>query len=81
MNDKVYTIYNADGVVLIDTWWNVNSQNSTKRSHMKIVLIDTWWNVNVIFTVTFPFDPTVLIDTWWNVNSAMLNARRTFWKF
>ena len=35
-------------VVLIDTWWNVNSTVNTPRRFNLCVLIDTWWNVNRI---------------------------------
>ena len=33
-------------IVLIDTWWNVNSIKSGGVHIDTIVLIDTWWNVN-----------------------------------
>ena len=33
-------------VVLIDTWWNVNSNEEALNRYMAYVLIDTWWNVN-----------------------------------
>ena len=32
--------------VLIDTWWNVNQDNSCRIFQNNFVLIDTWWNVN-----------------------------------
>ena len=32
--------------VLIDTWWNVNSNPATVEVEIVAVLIDTWWNVN-----------------------------------
>ena len=32
--------------VLIDTWWNVNTQTRKRIALHHIVLIDTWWNVN-----------------------------------
>ena len=32
--------------VLIDTWWNVNTDPSKETVEKFIVLIDTWWNVN-----------------------------------
>ncbi len=34
--------------VLIDTWWNVNSDNSSDAVLAGRVLIDTWWNVNSV---------------------------------
>ena len=33
-------------VVLIDTWWNVNTVNLQATGLRIYVLIDTWWNVN-----------------------------------
>ena len=36
----------TDGLVLIDTWWNVNVALSEIAMPVQIVLIDTWWNVN-----------------------------------
>ena len=33
-------------LVLIDTWWNVNTKEQTSFTIKKEVLIDTWWNVN-----------------------------------
>ena len=32
--------------VLIDTWWNVNSDTIEPNIFAIFVLIDTWWNVN-----------------------------------
>ena len=34
--------------VLIDTWWNVNDENTNVSFTLRKVLIDTWWNVNTI---------------------------------
>ena len=33
-------------MVLIDTWWNVNTYSIIKLGCSDWVLIDTWWNVN-----------------------------------
>ena len=35
-------------LVLIDTWWNVNSTWEWEENGGCLVLIDTWWNVNYI---------------------------------
>ena len=35
-----------DILVLIDTWWNVNTTEARKATPGDAVLIDTWWNVN-----------------------------------
>ena len=34
-------------LVLIDTWWNVNTREYGYLTIDYIVLIDTWWNVNL----------------------------------
>ena len=34
--------------VLIDTWWNVNTNKLGAGVDAVEVLIDTWWNVNSI---------------------------------
>ena len=54
--------------VLIDTWWNVNTEETTISSDNNSVLIDTWWNVNTAVTYSDGYFGKVLIDTWWNVN-------------
>ena len=55
-------------LVLIDTWWNVNTELQKSPNANAIVLIDTWWNVNSLLSVTAAMSAKVLIDTWWNVN-------------
>ena len=35
-------------MVLIDTWWNVNTNKLGAGVDAVEVLIDTWWNVNSI---------------------------------
>ena len=37
-------------LVLIDTWWNVNTSKPARYYTFDIVLIDTWWNVNLTST-------------------------------
>ena len=34
-------------LVLIDTWWNVNTPERVRKVKRQPVLIDTWWNVNL----------------------------------
>ena len=34
-------------LVLIDTWWNVNTNITSDIARRCKVLIDTWWNVNI----------------------------------
>ena len=36
----------AHTLVLIDTWWNVNTAVTYSDGYFGKVLIDTWWNVN-----------------------------------
>ena len=55
-------------MVLIDKWWNVNSQEAILFRHCSDVLIDTWWNVNDNTHMIISKSGLVLIDTWWNVN-------------
>ena len=38
--------------VLIDTWWNVNTNKLGAGVDAVEVLIDTWWNVNVAYTAS-----------------------------
>ena len=55
-------------VVLIDTWWNVNTW--MRGSHLQEGLsfnrymVECEWAYQ-LYDLFFPF---VLIDTWWNVN-------------
>ena len=35
--------------VLIDTWWNVNTNKLGAGVEEIAVLIDTWWNVNEVY--------------------------------
>ena len=58
----------ALSVVLIDTWWNVNSASVFSVTIKVMVLIDTWWNVNLQEQKNYIKKVIVLIDTWWNVN-------------
>ena len=46
MNVNIVTGFLPSYVVLIDTWWNVNSVWELIVKWNNIVLIDTWWNVN-----------------------------------
>ena len=68
-------------LVLIDTWWNVNSDTVAKGLTDFRVLIDTWWNVNSIFVDTVDWGWFVLIDTWWNVNFIRKSANYKNGKF
>ena len=46
MNEISSSICSANFLVLIDTWWNVNSVYPYCNKYRPLVLIDTWWNVN-----------------------------------
>ena len=47
MNEHGYTEPMKTVSVLIDTWWNVNVEDTINGCNDLIVLIDTWWNVNI----------------------------------
>ena len=67
-------------LVLIDTWWNVNTNINLGNVNSGIsVLIDTWWNVNKTFAKIFEELKGVLIDTWWNVNLHIARMRLCIW--
>ena len=68
MNNTTRIASSDSGIVLIDTWWNVNAVKKEADRKIQSVLIDTWWNVNVTIFVLLQQTRTVLIDTWWNVN-------------
>ena len=56
-------------LVLIATWWNVNTMQQMEQIAKGMVLIDTWWNVNQMPYTVDGYANWVLIDTWWNVNT------------
>ncbi|EDO58938.1 hypothetical protein CLOL250_00480 [Clostridium sp. L2-50] len=72
MNEHGYTEPMKTVSVLIDTWWNVNVEDTINGCNDLIVLIDTWWNVNYLYFCIFQIAFPVLIDTWWNVNFSIL---------
>ena len=61
--------------VLIDTWWNVNTERPDINIFHAVVLIDTWWNVNVASAEAGEDAALVLIDTWWNVNFVRISNK------
>ena len=71
----------SDFQVLIDTWWNVNSNYILAEFEDVIVLIDTWWNVNLSSVCLSLKAVVVLIDTWWNVNCLRLPALLIYFRF
>ena len=64
----IFHITLGKNLVLIDTWWNVNTVGRLIHLMFVRVLIDTWWNVNSHSSYPASIFYTVLIDTWWNVN-------------
>ena len=48
MNKIRAKVFEEGKPVLIDTWWNVNTNKLGAGVEEVTVLIDTWWNVNVI---------------------------------
>ena len=63
-------------IVLIDTWWNVNTNKLGAGVEEVSVLIDTWWNVNKSWRSCEIVNQLVLIDTWWNVNRITAKKKR-----
>ena len=59
-------------IILIETYWNVNSVLPTLYPSVKPILIETYWNVNTGTDGKFSFDGQILIETYWNVN--LINA-------
>ena len=55
--------------VLIETYWNVNTINSSITQSFLVVLIETYWNVNLNTAVGQVDTLSVLIETYWNVNT------------
>ena len=48
--------WNINITVLIDTWWNVNTNKlGAGVEAVELVLIDTWWNVNRLRLKVSPF--------------------------
>ena len=68
-------------LVLIDTWWNVNTRSRYTLKYSYNVLIDTWWNVNKVVRFEISAGRFVLIDTWWNVNNGGFGTSHTSDKF
>ena len=69
MNEYTRLTVTLVSLVLIDTWWNVNSRQQLSYFPEQFVLIDTWWNVNPYTSNENAIGWSVLIDTWWNVNA------------
>ena len=55
-------------IVLIETSWNVKSNDVMKAVQTEVVLIETSWNVKAAPTIISPANgERVLIETSWNV--------------
>ena len=72
MNNILNLRFQCIKAVLIDTWWNVNTNKLGAGVEEVSVLIDTWWNVNGKEASLSDLGFKVLIDTWWNVNTPSL---------
>ena len=59
-------------MVLIETYWNVNTALYTALTAIETVLIETYWNVNVFYFGRLRRSYKVLIETYWNVNILIL---------
>ena len=67
---KVELMMNAakEYIVLIETSWNVKSNDVIKAVQTEVVLIETSWNVKAAPTIISPANgERVLIETSWNV--------------
>ena len=72
----VIILYHVLGIVLISTYWNVNSFPSNCRETRRSVLISTYWNVNADNEIEVEENMIVLISTYWNVNVFEHNAEQ-----
>ena len=61
----------SEVVVLIETLWNVKTQNKAIPRKAGMVLIETLWNVKYVYCPAMRDYFTVLIETLWNVKSGM----------
>ena len=60
-------------IVLIETYWNVNSLMPEPPLMPESVLIETYWNVNAQRRAVACRELSVLIETYWNVNVVQWN--------
>ena len=51
MNARIFMRACKTHFVLIDTWWNVNTDQRIIFKGLDHVLIDTWWNVNMKWAI------------------------------
>ena len=56
-------------LVLISTYWNVNTKVHELFVKLILVLISTYWNVNLNDIIEYDVSDSVLISTYWNVNA------------
>ena len=61
-------------IVLISTYWNVNSFIIFRSKQSHLVLISTYWNVNSTEPTSSSSGDNVLISTYWNVNTHSRNV-------
>ena len=54
--------------IKIETYWNVNIEQTMIRKTMMNIKIETYWNVNVPLPVLLKMLPVIKIETYWNVN-------------
>ena len=66
--DLSNVIVSIKSLVLIETSWNVKSNDVIKAVQTEVVLIETSWNVKAAPTIISPANgERVLIETSWNV--------------
>ena len=66
-----------DGLVLIETYWNVKSGVLSISRLPVNVLIETYWNVKAQKNLIFLSVLVVLIETYWNVKTNTGNCQRS----
>ena len=62
-------------IVLIETYWNVNTDCPWLVVKLSPVLIETYWNVNLEKCIVNCKMGGVLIETYWNVNGVEWSER------
>ena len=55
-------------MILIETYWNVNTNLNISIELLKKILIETYWNVNGVIERLEALESGILIETYWNVN-------------
>ena len=60
-------------IILIETYWNVNSSSQNTNDRLRHILIETYWNLNKSIDQLKGYGLRILIETYWNVNQFRLS--------